>query len=169
MESRFRLSSISENEELVRLRNDILESKPPMSLFSLHAAAEQQVHSLPMPVVEEEGPEIRIVTGACKIGKVPQSCEDAYFIHERGFGVADGVSGWNDYGFSSSLFSTQLMEYSKDEVEKVLESGSKQISQKKRFTKMKKSSSQMSMENLLLDDEPTDGNNDGSQGSEGDQ
>ena len=33
------------------------------------------------------------------------------------------------------------MEYSKDEVEKVLESGSKQISQKKRFTKMKKSSS----------------------------
>ena len=38
MESRFRLSSISENEELVRLRNDILESKPPMSLFSLHAA-----------------------------------------------------------------------------------------------------------------------------------
>ena len=24
--------------------------------------------------------------------------EDAYFISERGFGVADGVSGWNDYG-----------------------------------------------------------------------
>ena len=31
--------------------------------------------------------------------------EDAYFISERGFGVADGVSGWNDYGFSSSAFS----------------------------------------------------------------
>lgn len=47
---------------------------------------------------------MRIVTGAFKLGKVPDQCEDAFFITDRGFGVADGVSGWNDYGFSSSLF-----------------------------------------------------------------
>ena len=57
------------------------------------------------PPEEEGGPEIRIVTGACKVGKVPHQCEDAFFISDRGFGVADGVSGWNDYGFSSSMFS----------------------------------------------------------------
>jgi hypothetical protein len=59
---------------------------------------------------EIEGPEIKIVTGAYQIGKTANSCEDAFFITERGFGVADGVSGWNDYGFSSSLFSNQLMQ-----------------------------------------------------------
>lgn len=54
---------------------------------------------------DEDGPEIKIVSGAYKIGKVADTCEDAFFITERGFGVADGVSGWNDYGFSSSEFS----------------------------------------------------------------
>jgi formylmethanofuran:tetrahydromethanopterin formyltransferase len=50
------------------------------------------------------GAEIRLVTAGFKVGKVPETCEDAFFITERGFGVADGVSGWNDYGFSSSAF-----------------------------------------------------------------
>ena len=27
--------------------------------------------------------------------------------------MADGVSGWNDYGFSSNLFARQLMDFSK--------------------------------------------------------
>jgi serine/threonine protein phosphatase PrpC len=49
---------------------------------------------------------MRLVTGAYWVGKVEGSCEDAYFITDRGFGVADGVSGWNDYGFSSSAFSS---------------------------------------------------------------
>lgn len=39
------------------------------------------------------------------LGKVLDSCEDNCFITERGFGVADGVSGWQDYGFSSRAFS----------------------------------------------------------------
>lgn len=60
---------------------------------------------------------MRIVTGAFKLGKLPTQCEDAFFICDRGFGVADGVSGWNDYGFSSSLFSTSLMENCKVEIE----------------------------------------------------
>ena len=63
---------------------------------------------------------MRIITGACKVGKVPYQCEDAYFITERGFGVADGVSGWNDYGFSSSMFSNQLMNNCKQEIEDFL-------------------------------------------------
>jgi len=37
--------------------------------------------------------------------------------------VADGVSGWNDYGFSSSAFSTQLMAFSQEEIDKCLEEG----------------------------------------------
>lgn len=44
------------------------------------------------------------------MGKSEDSCEDAYFISEEGFGVADGVSGWNDYGFSSKGFATELMD-----------------------------------------------------------
>ena len=44
-------------------------------------------------------------------------CEDAYFITERGFGVADGVSGWNDYGFSSEAFSNSLMDNCLKEIE----------------------------------------------------
>jgi len=54
-------------------------------------------------------------SGAYQISKPSEGeahpCEDAYFITERGFGVADGVSGWNDYGFSSHAFSWQLMEF----------------------------------------------------------
>ena len=53
-------------------------------------------------------------------GKNPNTCEDAYFITERGFGVADGVSGWNDYGFSSSDFSNSLMRNCHTEIEAFL-------------------------------------------------
>lgn len=53
---------------------------------------------------ENKPVKLSLVTGACKLGKVTYQCEDAYFITERGFGVADGVSGWNDYGFSSEDF-----------------------------------------------------------------
>ena len=98
------------------------------------------------------GPDIKIVSGAFKLGKKPDSCEDAYFIHERGFGVADGVSGWNDYGFSSSAFSTQLMEFSNEEIDKCLKEGT---AHKEKFKKLKKSSSYLSMENLDLDENDT--------------
>jgi hypothetical protein len=42
-----------------------------------------------------------LIQGAYCQGKQPNQCEDAYFISDRAFGVSDGVSGWNDYGFSS--------------------------------------------------------------------
>jgi hypothetical protein len=80
--------------------------------------------SLECACIEDDvvgGPDIKLVTGAFKVGKVPEQCEDAYFLTDRGFGVADGVSGWNDYGFSSSLFSTQLMENCKKEIEEYIE------------------------------------------------
>lgn len=71
----------------------------------------------PLSADEEQGPEIKVVTGFFKLGKTPEQCEDAFFVTDRGFGVADGVSGWNDYGFTSSLFSTQLMDNCKIEIE----------------------------------------------------
>jgi hypothetical protein len=66
--------------------------------------------------MEDESPDMKIITGAFQLGKNIDSCEDAYFICSRGFGVADGVSGWNDYGFSSSEFSNQLMNNCRDEI-----------------------------------------------------
>lgn len=53
---------------------------------------------------------LKIKTAGYSIGKQPNNNEDAFFVSERGFGVADGVSGWQDYGFSSHAFSNQLME-----------------------------------------------------------
>lgn len=60
---------------------------------------------------------MKLISGAFKLGKIQDSCEDAYFITDRGFGVADGVSGWNDYGFSSMAFSNMLMDNCKKEIE----------------------------------------------------
>ena len=59
---------------------------------------------------DEDGPEFKIVSGGYKLGKLPTSCEDAYFIHDRGFGVADGVSGWIEYGFHSKGRQVELVE-----------------------------------------------------------
>ena len=48
---------------------------------------------------------ISIVSGAFTIGKQAGRNEDAFFVSQRAFGVADGVSGWQDFGFSSEEFS----------------------------------------------------------------
>ena len=100
---------------------------------------------------EEGAPEIKIVTGAYQIGKTPNSCEDAFFVSERAFGVADGVSGWNDYGFSSSMFSTQLMDNCRTEIETLIREES-QNQQRKLQVSKKMRRSYMSMENLLLEE-----------------
>jgi serine/threonine protein phosphatase PrpC len=80
-------------------------------------------------------------------------------VCERGFGVADGVSGWNDYGFSSSLFSNQLMEFCKSEIEAYIEEQRKTADNKRQFTKMKKSASYLSMENLDIPDDDEEDDN----------
>ena len=64
-----------------------------------------------------------LVSGGHQIGKISErhpKCEDAYFITENAFGISDGVSGWNDYGFSSDEFSKQLMQNAKILIEKKL-------------------------------------------------
>ena len=53
-------------------------------------------------------PPLKIISSAFSVGK-SETNEDAYFIAERGFGIADGVSGWVDFGFSSEAFSNELM------------------------------------------------------------
>lgn len=71
------------------------------------------------PLHEHENPatkNLKIVCGGFMRGK-SETCEDAFFASERSFGVADGVSGWNDFGFSSQEFATQLMMFSKQEAE----------------------------------------------------
>ena len=60
---------------------------------------------------------LRIICAGHTRGKTAENCEDAFYISGRSFGVADGVSGWNDFGFSSQEFATQLMTFSKAEVE----------------------------------------------------
>lgn len=63
----------------------------------------------PTPAIKIPEPQmnpklIKLKSAGYSIGKQPHNCEDAFFVSERGFGVADGVSGWNDYGFSSHAF-----------------------------------------------------------------
>jgi len=53
--------------------------------------------------------QLELVTAGFALGKTKETCEDAYFVSDRSFGIADGVSGWNDYGFSSAAFSNELM------------------------------------------------------------
>lgn len=60
---------------------------------------------------------LKLKSAGYSIGKQADNCEDAFFVSERGFGVADGVSGWNDYGFSSHAFSNQLMDFCRSELE----------------------------------------------------
>jgi len=66
-----------------------------------------------------------LIQGAYCEGKAKNQCEDAYFMQERSFGVSDGVSGWNDYGFSSDQFSLQLMYYAKQCIEKCIKNSIK--------------------------------------------
>lgn len=60
-------------------------------------------------------------------------------MSERGFGVADGVSGWNDYGFSSHEFANQLMEFSRAELEKFDRMAEEMLDSKLKLKKSKKS------------------------------
>ena len=67
---------------------------------------------------------------------------------ERGFGVADGVSGWNDFGFSSEAFSHELMANCKNEIEQFDRQSAERIQGKTRYYKNRKRRSFMSLEQL---------------------
>lgn len=79
---------------------------------------------------------------------MPPVCEDAFFITERGFGVSDGVSGWNDYGFSSEAFSHQLMDFCKEEIDNFINYKKESLHSIEIIKKMRKNGSYLSMENL---------------------
>ena len=51
----------------------------------------------------------KFLLGANSVPRRGTKGEDAYFIHSRALGVADGVSGWYQYGIDSAAFSKQLM------------------------------------------------------------
>lgn len=73
---------------------------------------QDSLHSHPS---HQKDKRLEIVSGAHTIGKSHVN-EDSYFVTERAFGVADGVSGWLDFGFSSEAFSTELMHLCKEEI-----------------------------------------------------
>jgi hypothetical protein len=73
--------------------------------FKAHATVveiteEQHIHHKH----EAHQKQLRIICAGHTRGKTAETCEDAYFTSDRSFGVADGVSGWNDFGFSSQEF-----------------------------------------------------------------
>jgi len=89
-----------------------------------------------------------IVSEAFSIGKTEHSNEDAYFISERSFGIADGVSGWVDFGFSSQAFSRQLMQNCQAEIE-LFDRHRQHMAEEKIAAKhMRKTASFMSLEML---------------------
>eukprot|EP01022_Parablepharisma_sp_SALTPOND_P017508 TRINITY_DN2806_c0_g1_i1.p1 TRINITY_DN2806_c0_g1~~TRINITY_DN2806_c0_g1_i1.p1 ORF type:complete len:780 (+),score=74.10 TRINITY_DN2806_c0_g1_i1:395-2734(+) len=69
--------------------------------------------------VPKNGPMFKFVTGYAMRPKDGEEGEDAYFVSERGLGVADGVSGWSAYGINASAFSQKLMEECENELRKV--------------------------------------------------
>ena len=81
---------------------------------------------------------------------------------DRAFGVSDGVSGWNDYGFSSDQFSLQLMMYAKQVLEKHIKKGAKEGKGGKQARSvtarggMKRNRSLLSMDNLDIEEDNDD-------------
>ena len=68
-----------------------------------------------MALLEDVEPHSLMLSAFCVRGK-DESCEDACFVCNRGVGVADGVSGWREYGLDSSKFSKELMRNAKQEI-----------------------------------------------------
>jgi serine/threonine protein phosphatase PrpC len=108
-------------------------------------SAEQRLDSF-KPLSEEskaseyhEVVPLKIKTAGYSIGKQPNNNEDAFFVSEKGFGVADGVSGWQDYGFSSHAFSNQLMDLCQRELEAQTQETYERASSKRKFRKQKRS------------------------------
>ena len=90
--------------------------------FDSSIVSENNEAKVPEPVLKSSQ-NLILVSGSHQIGKISKrhpKCEDAYFITENAFGLSDGVSGWNDYGFSSDEFSKQLMQNSKNLIDKRL-------------------------------------------------
>ena len=62
--------------------------------------------------------------------------------------MADGVSGWNDFGFSSEAFSHELMDNCKKEIESFERQSAERMQGKTKYKKMRKRRSFMSLEQL---------------------
>ena len=89
---------------------------------------------------------LTILSGAHTIGKTDDNNEDAFFFSDRAFGVADGVSGWVDFGFSSHAFSTELMKNCQEEIKRLEAEKWRKSEDKAISTNMRKNSSFLSFE-----------------------
>eukprot|EP01022_Parablepharisma_sp_SALTPOND_P027673 TRINITY_DN672_c0_g1_i1.p3 TRINITY_DN672_c0_g1~~TRINITY_DN672_c0_g1_i1.p3 ORF type:complete len:309 (-),score=30.89 TRINITY_DN672_c0_g1_i1:1844-2770(-) len=83
-----------ENNELLYLPSPYSELMPP-----------------PLEEKKDMGPKksFKFLFGANSIPRRGSRGEDAYFVTSRALGVADGVSGWCQYGIDCSEFSKELM------------------------------------------------------------
>ena len=57
--------------------------------------------------------------GAMTIPRGGTAGEDAYLTHPRALGVADGVSGWYQYGIDSAAFAQQLMHFCLEKINEI--------------------------------------------------
>jgi hypothetical protein len=69
-------------------------------------------------------------------------------VCDKGFGVADGVSGWNDFGFSPHAFSTQLMDHAKKELENFTTLMTEMTDEKRRSKSYSNNLEEFNLENL---------------------
>ena len=112
----FVLNELKDSESDDEFGNQDMDQKLSISGES----SDQYILSKQETCNNEQDQKIILISGGDQIGKVNvkhPKCEDAYFISEGSFGLADGVSGWNDYGFSSDEFSNQLMKNAKELLE----------------------------------------------------
>lgn len=92
------------HETLMRKKSNVAATK--IDIENMLKTPTVRPHKCPPRTNDHE---IQIISGAYSKGKEVSCNEDAYFFTKRGFGVADGVSGWKDFGFSSQAFSNTLM------------------------------------------------------------
>ncbi len=105
------------------------DARPAEEIVDTPASASEPHHSnelvfIPSPfedapqkrmVEETKSPTLgkkpfRFVFGSTAIPRAGSTGEDAHFCNPRSLGVADGVSGWCQYGIDPSAFSQQIMQ-----------------------------------------------------------
>ena len=69
-----------------------------------------------LPIVSEKRHSFRFAFAGRSIPRRGSTGEDAFYTTVRSLGVADGVSGWYQYGLDSAEFSRQLMQNCKRSV-----------------------------------------------------
>ncbi len=109
---------------------DLPPSKVPAPLVFMPSPF-QDLPPVPKPA-EESKTNVKktyhFLVGSTAIPRVTGSKgEDAHFCCARALGVADGVSGWCQYGIDPAAFSQQLMSHCEERIEEAIGKGTGEI------------------------------------------